>query len=684
MAFFKCKMCGGELDIHEGVLVAVCPYCNTKQTLPKLNNKKENLYSRADYFRRNNEYDKAAEIYEKILIEDIEDAEAYWSLVLCRYGIEYVEDSITKRRVPTVNSAQYTSVFLDENYKSAIKYANKEQKAIYELEARDIDKIQKGIIEISSEEEPFDIFICYKENDNNGKRTNDSVYAQEIYDNLTNVGYRVFLSRVTLEEKPGKAYEPYIFAALNSAKIMIVVGTNSEYLNSVWVKNEWSRFLALIKGGEKKTLIPVYKDMSPYELPEEFAYLQAQDMSKVGFMQDLVRGVKKIIAVDNTIASDNNKSASKKKIVIPIISILLVIAISLCGVFAYKDYFYPLSIYNSAKKQYDNGDYQNAIEMLNTITDFKGSTDLYNKCINQMKTDFKTIDVSCLVIYTNESLMDYEKELEIANTYVPKISSVEDLEKCAYDYYGNSEYIPSVETISISNTQHSIYTDECLEWLFSENTKINDCNCFELGSYWGTPGVFILLKTEEPRKPKSGDYIEFGNYNNAAITWKVLDNKENKILLTTPYSIVKKPYNDTLVNTTWENCSLRKWLNNDFYNDAFSENEKYQIVLSEVSGENNLYTGADGGRKTSDKVFILSSSEIEKYIPNRDDRNLFQNDDFIWWTRTVGENQQKAGYVENRCQYQDVFFDGDILYDGIDVNSDEPGVRPAMWLSLKQ
>lgn len=62
----------------------------------------------------------------------------------------------------------------------------------------------------------------------------------------------------------------------------------------IWVKNEWSRYLALIKDGKRKALIPAYKDMDPYDLPEEFSHLQAQDMSKLGFMHDLVHGIKKI------------------------------------------------------------------------------------------------------------------------------------------------------------------------------------------------------------------------------------------------------------------------------------------------------------------------------------------------------------------------------------------------------
>ena len=296
MAVIKCKMCGGTLEIKNNETVAICEYCGTKQTLPKLDDeRKTNLYDRANHFRRNNEFDKAMGIYEQILNEDSTDAESYWSLVLCRYGIEYVEDPATHKRIPTVNRAQYISIFDDEDYKSALQYADGYQKEVYESEAAAINEIQKGILAISQKEEPFDVFICYKETDANGRRTQDSVLATELYHELTREGFKVFFSKITLEDKLGQEYEPYIFAALNSAKVMVVLGTKPEYFNAVWVKNEWSRYLALIKNGARKMLIPAYKDMDPYDLPEEFSHLQAQDMSKLGFMQDLIRGIKKII-----------------------------------------------------------------------------------------------------------------------------------------------------------------------------------------------------------------------------------------------------------------------------------------------------------------------------------------------------------------------------------------------------
>ena len=300
----KCKMCGGDLHPAENASTCECEFCGTVQTIPRLDNdRRANLYDRANHFRRQNEFDKAAGIYEQILQEDRTDAEAYWSLVLCRYGIEYVEDPGTKKRVPTVNRTQMISIFADEDYKSALEFADAGQKSIYEQEAAAIDTIQKGILDISKREKPFDVFICYKETDAQGKRTPDSVLANELYHQLTREGFKVFFSRITLEDKLGQQYEPYIFAALNSAKVMVVLGTRPEYFNSAWVKNEWSRYLTLIRSGANKTLVPAYKDMDPYDLPEEFSHLQALDMGKLGFMPDLIHGIKKLTRSEKPVES---------------------------------------------------------------------------------------------------------------------------------------------------------------------------------------------------------------------------------------------------------------------------------------------------------------------------------------------------------------------------------------------
>ncbi len=106
----------------------------------------------------------------------------------------------------------------------------------------------------------------------------------------------MFFARISLEDKLGQEYEPYIFAALNSAKVMVVIGTKQEHFNATWVKNEWSRYLALSKNDRSRLLIPCYSDMDAYDLPEELSMLQSQDMTKIGFIQDLIRGIKKVLS----------------------------------------------------------------------------------------------------------------------------------------------------------------------------------------------------------------------------------------------------------------------------------------------------------------------------------------------------------------------------------------------------
>ncbi len=297
MAIFKCKMCGGDLDIITDINVVECEYCGTKQTIPSLDNeKKVNLFNRANRLRLNSEFDKAATIYESIIAEFPEEAEAYWGLCLCNYGIEYVDDPATAKKVPTCHRASFEKLLNDENFSLAMEYAEVSAQKVYRDEAREIDRIMEEILAISKNEKPYDIFICYKETDEKGERTIDSVLAQDIYDALTAKGFKVFFARISLEDKLGRMYEPYIFAALNSAKVMLCVGTKYEYLHAVWVKNEWSRFIKLMAKDKSKLLIPCYRDMDAYDLPDEFRALQAQDMNKIGFMQDLVRGVEKVIA----------------------------------------------------------------------------------------------------------------------------------------------------------------------------------------------------------------------------------------------------------------------------------------------------------------------------------------------------------------------------------------------------
>ena len=310
-------MCGGDLNVTQGVKVIECEYCGTNQTVAGADDdKKINLINRANSLRLNNEFDKAEAIYESVIADFPDEAEAYWGICLCKYGIEYVDDPRTKAKIPTCHRTSYKSIYDDESYHRTLECSDASTRQLYCAEARAIDELQRDILKVVNNVEPYDVFICYKETDAYGQRTKDSVMAQDIYDSLTEKGYKVFFSRITLEDKLGREYEPYIFAALNSAKVMLSIGTCKEHFEAVWVKNEWSRYLDLMASDRDKTLIPCYCDISPYDMPPEFRNLQGQDMGKIGFRQDLVRGIGKLLGDTKTTSQPMSQPISQPSVMI--------------------------------------------------------------------------------------------------------------------------------------------------------------------------------------------------------------------------------------------------------------------------------------------------------------------------------------------------------------------------------
>lgn len=727
MSVFKCKMCGGTIEFNPGDTVGVCDSCGTKQTLPRLDDEKRaNLYDRANHFRRNNEFDKAAGIYEQILNEDGSDAEAYWSLVLCRYGIEYVEDAATKKRVPTVNRAQYTSVFDDDNYKSALKYADGHQKAIYEEEAKTINDIQKGILEISQKEEPFDVFICYKENDSAGRRTPDSVLANDLYHQLTREGFKVFFARITLEDKLGTAYEPYIFAALNSAKVMVVLGTKPEYFNAVWVKNEWSRYLSLIKNGADKMLVPAYKDMDPYDLPEEFSHLQAQDMSKLGFMQDLIRGIKKIVNGGKSekhaqreaaapSSGSNTEPLLKRAFIFledgdfksadeyceKVLDINPECAEAYLGKLMaelnvkkrgkLRDCELPFDTYDNYKKIMRFGDeklkaqLQKDIEFINERTldgileraKSKLSSKLYEEALDLLNeiSGYKNADE--LIDFCNREMEEIKARRE-----TERLEAERKEEERRIQAEKTKKRLKKIAVVAIP----------ALVAFFILLTNIIIPNINRKAAY---------AKYGEVLKAANvGDTIKFGKYeqdNNLSngkedIEWDVLAKEDNRVLLISKYALDCKQYNTERTDITWETCSVRKWLDGTFIDSAFDGAEKSIVKKTKALAEKNPYYSTDPGNATTDKVFLLSINEAEQYFGSDEDRKCIPTEyakangaytssgytkngvpTCWWWVRSPGDDQGRAANVSDY---------GSVNYLGMRVDYGDGCVRPALWINL--
>ena len=122
MVLLKCRICGGDLKIIDKSSYATCEYCGSTMTLPNIDDERMvNLFNRANHYCLQNEFDKAMAVYENILEEDSSNAEAHWGMVLAKYGIEYVEDPKSNKRIPTCHRLHYEPIYTDFDYKEAIK-----------------------------------------------------------------------------------------------------------------------------------------------------------------------------------------------------------------------------------------------------------------------------------------------------------------------------------------------------------------------------------------------------------------------------------------------------------------------------------------------------------------------------------------------------------------------------------
>ena len=770
MSTLKCKMCGGTLEINENETTATCEYCGTEQTIPKITDDViGNLFNHANTLRLKSEFDKAEEIYNKIVGLDNTQSEAYWGIILCKYGIEYVEDPTTYKRVPTCHRTSYDAITADEDYKLAIQYADISQKIIYEAEAKAIDEIQKGILTISQNEKPYDVFICYKETDESGKRTQDSVLANDIYHQLTQEGFKVFYAAITLEDKLGQEYEPYIFAALNSAKVMLVIGSKPEYFTAVWVKNEWSRYLKLMKGDRSKLLIPCYKDMDAYELPEEFAHLQAQDMGKIGFINDIVRGIKKVINKDEPKSAVKETAAAGQAANSGVAPLLKRISLFLedgnwqeadeyCERVLDSDpenaqaYLYKLMAKMEVRKKedlrnqaqpFDSEDmYRKTVrfadeELKNTLEEYnayikdrnekKRIESIYNKAVYDMRyardeISYKIIieDLSEIPGYkdADEKKKECEEKAEecrLESLYnsalkIQTVQSEDNQLRAAKQFEELGTYKDSAERVQqCRDKAEEIRTEEERKKAEREKAekereakakKRNRNIAIILPSTTAICVVLALLCVYViiPAIAPVGSLIKYGKYeqdNDSSngiedIEWIILAKDDNKMLVISDKAIDCKPYHSSYGNTTWEECSLRRWLNDTFVNEAFTTEEQEKILTTNVTADANPDYDTDAGNDTEDKVFLLSIEEANRYFKYDSERQCVSTEyakangaytyeidgasNCFWWLRSQGGYSNKSASVVNS--------DGTVSKYGNAVDDNRDCVRPAMWISL--
>jgi len=216
----------------------------------------------------------------------------------------------------------------------------------------------------------------------------------------------------------------------------------------------------------------------------------------------------------------------------------------------------------------------------------------------------------------------------------------------------------------------------------------------KLDGYKDSEEKVILCKKNILKESDVGDYIIFGSYeqdnnlNNGKeeIEWLVLDKEGERILVISRYGLDCQPYNEEREDVTWETCTLRGWLNDEFLNSAFSQQEKAMIPTVTVEAHENPKFDTNPGNDTIDKVFLLSVEEAEDYFSSDNVRKCEPTDyaydkvtyvyegNCDWWLRSPGFNQYCAAVVN---------YDGSVYGGGFFVHTYGIAVRPVLWINLE-
>jgi len=298
----RCSYCTAPLKGATGQVVK-CEYCGLENFILAWPGEIQDMLSKAESARKEHRYNSALKIYDEILRKDPRCTDALWCRLLTDYGIEMVNETPTLKRLSSKPITEH------KNYIELQNICNGEQAEVYSKTAKKIEEIRKKAAEVAAKQIPCDVFICFKHKGDGGNITDDYILGREIYDVFFNFGKSVFFSPKSLADMPGEEYEPLIYHALSTAKVMILLGTKIDYVNAVWLENEWARFLDIINEDRRKVLIPCISEEIGYLLPSELKGLQYLAKEDFNFKERLIKTVNEVLSR----FADENKSNRKRK-----------------------------------------------------------------------------------------------------------------------------------------------------------------------------------------------------------------------------------------------------------------------------------------------------------------------------------------------------------------------------------
>lgn len=611
--------------------------------------------------------------------------------------------------IPTVHRFSEIPVFENKYYVNALKYCkNENEKERIEKSAAEIEKLRADIQKTVGIQAPYDIFLCYKETKvGGGGFTPEFYWADELYRKLKGEGYRVFFAKESLPAAKGD-YEAHIFPALKSARLMLVLTTAVEHVESVWVKNEWSRFIRFSRDNTNKRFKVVTSGFKPETLPRELRKEQVLNHDGMGWVEQLNEILKdsfpkKYKNKDDTKSNERGSNIGTASLLKRVYAFLA------------------------------DGDFESANEYCERVLDIdlENAEAYLGKLMAELKVKTKeelklckipfdnSINCQKLVKFANETLKteicgyidtintrnkkteDEKKECDSLLKELKIFTKISNLqseitrlsaEKSRLGLFSGKQKKEIAQKILVLENEIHLIKQTIS---YSSDSKATDNIRKKLNaSEYGRKLLVAHDKQAKRLNANIGDVVKFGKYKQSSadapledIEWQVIDKQDNKALVISKYGLERKKYNETSTVVTWETCTLRKWLNKEFINAAFTDEEQNAISHTTVPADKNPSYKTTPGNTTYDKIFVPSILEVNKYFKSEKKRRckataytlskgiLEDKGDCMWWLRTPGQNQDSVASVS--CS-------GLIIDDGDFVHSEFNAVRPAMWIDLNE
>ncbi len=486
------------------------------------------------------------------------------------------------------------------------------------------------------------VFLCYRRGtlEDSDEPIRDQALACDLYHTLTAHGINTFFSEKDLSD-PAASYS--IYKALHEAQILIVVGTSRENLESERTFSEWRRFRNTILNGEKPDaeIFTYLEGMTADELPFALSDTETFDPQHKAYLVDCVKediGLTARTIQENSFgqaASDNEEAWPFDDTASP-----------------FAPDFAPLSD-SSDMMTFDDGNSPFA-------------SDENNNPLKNADVYFFPEAQDASADETEESSRKRKLALSIAAVLLALSSLLAVF--AAVTSSGRGAAAPETVSSAVSSAiAHKGYR----------------------GSDTLRAAAALTAKDEVKR----GDHLRFGTYEQDGdltngteyIEWRVIAVEEGHALLLTEYLLTHQRYDgsETYKSATWEDCTLRQWLNESFFNDAFSSEEQDMIATATLTNSDSAET--EGWNDTQDQVFALSRDDVRKYLASNDNAKALVTDAAYnsewdnkerygnWWLRSVGGQNGNTMYVK---------YNGSVNSFGKVSLSQSIAVRPALWIEL--